>query len=125
LLATRKAKLQQYEPGSMILQQGTSGDVFYIVSKGTVEIVLQRPNQSDVIAAQLAPGQYFGEMQLLHGEKRSASARASEHTAVDVLAIDFNTLKELLGESQATQEAFAQVADQRKKQNIELRGDKK
>src|SRR6188474_1009462 len=81
LEATRVAKVQQYEAGAMILQEGTSGNTFYVVSKGTVEIVLQRPNQSDVIAAQILPGQYFGEIQLLHGVKRSASARASEHTA--------------------------------------------
>lgn len=122
LQATRKAKPQQYEAGAMILQEGTSGDTFYIVSKGTVDIVLQRPNQSDVIAAQLSPGQYFGEIQLLHGNKRSASARASEHTSVEVLAIDFNTLNELLGESQATRDAIMQVADQRKQQNFALRG---
>jgi len=122
LQATRKAKPQQYEAGAMILQEGTSGNAFYVVSKGIVEIVLQRPNQSDVIAAQLSPGQYFGEIQLLHGAKRSASARASEHTAVEVLAIDFDTLNDLLGESQATRDAILQVADERKQQNIELRG---
>ncbi len=122
LQATRKAKPQQYEAGAMILKEGTSGNAFYVVSKGVVEIVLQRPNQSDVIAAQLLPGQYFGEIQLLHGVKRSASARASEHTAVEVLAIDFNTLNVLLGESQATRDAILQVADERKQQNIALRG---
>jgi len=122
LEATRKATPQQYEAGAMILQEGTSGNTFYVVSKGIVEIVLQRPNQSDVIAAQILPGQYFGEIQLLHGVKRSASARASEHTAVEVLAIDFDTLNELLGGSQATRDAILQVADERKQQNIALRG---
>ena len=122
LEATRKATPQQYEAGAMILQEGTSGNTFYVVSKGTVEIVLQRPNQSDVIAAQILPGQYFGEIQLLHGVKRSASARASEHTAVEVLAIDFDTLNELLGGSQATRDAILQVADERKQQNVALRG---
>src|SRR6185436_6914728 len=57
LEATRKVKSQHYAPGAMILQEGTSGNTFYVVSKGTVEIVLQRPNQSDVIAAQILPGQ--------------------------------------------------------------------
>jgi len=124
LEATRKARLQKFEPGAMILQEGTSGDAFYIVSKGMVEIVLQRPNQSDVVAAQLNPGQYFGEMQLLQGQKRSASARASEHNPAEVLALDFDTMRELLSESEATREAMQRLADQRKQQNIELRGEK-
>ena len=122
LEVTRKAKKQQFEPGTMILQEGTTGDAFYIVSKGVVEIVLPRPNQSDVVAAQLGPGQYFGEMQLLHGQKRSASARAYERGPVEVLSLNFDTLRELLGTSEATREAMQALADQRKQQNIELRG---
>ena len=124
LEATRKARKQQYEAGAMILQEGTTGDAFYIVTKGMVEIVLQRPNQSDVVAVQLGPGQYFGEMQLLQGQKRSASARAAERGPVEVLALDFDTLRELLSESEATREAMQRLADQRKQQNIELRGEK-
>ena len=122
LEATHKAKKQQFKPGTMILHEGTRGNAFYIVTKGMVEIVLPRPNHSDVVAAQLGPGQYFGEMQLLHGEKRSASARAYEQGPVEVLSLDFNTMKDLLAASEATREAMQALADQRKRQNIELRG---
>ena len=124
LEVTRKAKVQQFEPGTMILQEGTTGDGFYIVSKGVVEIVLPRPNHSDVVAAQLGPGQYFGEMQLLFGQKRSASARAHEHGPAEVLLLDFNTMRELLSSSEVTRVAMQALADQRKQQNIELRGKK-
>ena len=124
LEVTRKAKQQQFEPGTMILQEGTSGDAFYIVSKGLVEIVLPRPNHSDVVAAQLGPGQYFGEMQLLHGHKRSASARAYERGPAEVLTLDFDTMRQLLSTSDATREAMQALAGQRKQQNIELRGGK-
>jgi len=122
LEATHKAKKQQFEPGTMILHEGTTGDAFYIVTKGMVEIVLPRPNQSDVIAAQLGPGHYFGEMQLLHGQKRSASARAYEQGPIEVLSLDFSTMKDLLAVSEATREAMQALADQRQRQNIELRG---
>jgi CRP-like cAMP-binding protein len=124
LEVTRKAKKQQYEPGTMILQEGTIGDAFFIVSSGVVEIVLPRPNHSDVVAAQLGPGQYFGEMQLLHGQKRSASARAYERGPVEVLSLDFDTMRQLLSTSDATREAMQALAGQRRQQNIELRGEK-
>ena len=122
LEVTRKANKQQFEPGTMILQEGTSGDAFFIVSNGVVEIVLARPNHSDVVAAQLGPGQYFGEMQLLHGLKRSASARAYERGPVEVLSLPFETMRQLLSTSDVTREAMQALADQRKQQNIELRG---
>ena len=124
LEATRKAKKQQFEPGTMILHAGTTGDAFYIVTKGMVEIVLPRPNHSDVVAAQLGPGQYFGEMQLLHGQKLSASALAYEQGPVEVLSLDYDTMRELLAASETTREAMQALAEQRKRQNIELRGGK-
>ena len=123
LKATRKLKPQQYEPGAIIVQQGSEGDHFFIVSKGTVEITLQRPNTTDVVVAQLGEGQYFGEMELLHGHGRAASVRASEHTPVEVLALDYETLSSLLSESEATRQAMVRTAKERQQQNKKILGD--
>ena len=123
LEATRKLQSQHFEPGSIILQQGAEGDKFFIVSKGTVEITLQRPDTTDVVVAQLGEGQYFGEMQLLHGHGRSASVRASEHTPVEVLALDYETLGKMLEESEATRQAMLATANKRHQKNREILGD--
>ncbi len=123
MLATRSLQSQHYEPGTMIVQQGTEGDLFYIVAKGKVEIVLRRTNAADVVVTTLGPGQYFGEMQLLHGKRRSASVRASEHEAVDVLSLNYDTLHALLDESELTRDALLKVANQRQMQNITVMGD--
>jgi ABC-type lipoprotein export system ATPase subunit len=123
LLATRQAKIQRYDPGAMILNEGTSGNLFYIVSKGSVEVLLQRANAADVIAAQMEPGQYFGEMEFLHGQRRSASVRAAERGGeVEVLTLNFETLKDLLDASDASREEMQRTADERMKQNIAVRG---
>ena len=123
LIATRQAKVQHYEPGAMILNEGTSGNLFYIVSKGTVEIILERTNAAHVVAAQMGPGQYFGEMEFMHGQRRSASVRASERgSQVEVVALSFETLRDLLDKSEATRDEIQRIADERKKQNLELRG---
>jgi ABC-type lipoprotein export system ATPase subunit len=123
LLATRPAKVQRYEPGAMILNEGTSGNVFYIVSKGSVEVLLQRANAADVIAAQMGPGQYFGEMEFIHGQKRSASVRAAERGGeVEVLTLGFDTLRNLLDGSEITREEMQRTAEERKKENLAVRG---
>ena len=123
LLATRQAKVQRYNPGAMILNEGTSGNFFYIVSKGSVEIMLERADAANVIAAEMGPGQYFGEMEFLHGRGRSASVRASERGGeVEVLALQFDTLRDLLDKSEATRDELHRIANERQKQNIELRG---
>ena len=123
LRATRQAKRQVYEPGAMILKEGTSGNLFYIVSKGNVDVFLERSNAANVIAAEMGPGQYFGEMEFLHGQRRSASVRASERgEQVEVLTLDFDTLGDLLDKSEETREQIQRIAHEREVQNVELRG---
>ena len=123
LMATRQAKVQHYEPGAMILNEGTSGNLFYIVSKGSVEVLLQRANAADVIAAQMGPGQYFGEMEFIHGQKRSASVRAAERGGeVEVLTLSFDTLRDLLDRSEITREDMQRTANERRKENLAVRG---
>jgi CRP-like cAMP-binding protein len=72
------------------------------VSQGIVEVVLPRPNQSDVVILQLGPGKYFGEIAFFHHTKANASVRASESGPAEVLAIRYDQLNELLGESEVT-----------------------
>ena len=122
LQATRKAKPHQYEAGAMILFEGKNSDAFYIVSKGNVEVVLPRPNQSDVIVVQLGPGKFFGEMEFFHERRNNASIRASEAGPVEVLAIGYDQLNELLSQSEVTRDALHQAAHLHRDENIKSRG---
>ena len=122
LEATRTAKAQQYEAGTMILSEGANADAFFIVTKGTVEVILPREGQSDVIALQLGPGKYFGEMEFFHEKKHRASIRASESGPVEALAISYDKLKELLNQSEVTLEALHQSADRHEEENVKQRG---
>jgi len=111
--ASRVAIPQTYEPGALIFKQGSTGKDFYVVARGKVDIVLQRANASDVVVAQLGPGQYFGEMQLLFGRERSASVRAAENAPAEVYMLDPQTLGSILDESEAVRESLILVANER------------
>lgn len=119
--ATHSAKRLVFEPGSMILTEGTNAESFYIVVKGIVEVILPRENQSDVIALQLGPGKYFGEIEFFHEKRHQASIRASERGPVEVLCINYDQLNELLGESPVTREALQKSADEHGAENIARR----
>ncbi|MCA2002237.1 MAG: ATP-binding cassette domain-containing protein [Chloroflexi bacterium] len=121
LWASRIATPQTHEAGSMIVAEGSNADAFYIVVKGTVEVVLPRQNQSDVVVLQLGPGKVFGEMAFFHERRRWASVRASEHGAVETLSIGYNQLAELLNQSEATREALHLMADRNQAQNQFMR----
>jgi len=111
----------QFEAGTMILAEGTNAKAFYIVTKGTVEVILPRPGQSDVIALQLGPGKCFGEMEFFHEKKHHASIRAAESGPVEALAISYEKLKELLDQSDVTREALQQMADRHAAENSKQR----
>jgi len=123
LMATHMAKEKHYEAGTMILSEGTNADSFYIVTHGTVEVILPRANQSDVVAVQLGPGKYFGEMEFFHDKKHRASIRASEAGPVDGLAIGYDKLEELLNQSEVTRETLHHYADRREEENVKRRGE--
>ena len=120
--ATRSAKRMSFEPGAMILTEGANADSFYIVTKGTVEVILPRTNQSDVVVLQLGPGKVLGEMGFFHDRRRKASVRASERGPVDLLALTYEDLDQLLSQSETTREALHQMADKHEAENIALRG---
>jgi len=122
LHATRIAQKQTFKAGSMILTEGSNADSFYIVTEGTVEVILPRENQSDVVALQLGPGKIIGEIGFFHERKRLASVRAGEHSPVEVLCLSYDQLDELLSQSEATREALHQMANRHEDENIKRRG---
>ena len=124
LQATHLAEARKYEAGAMILSEGSNADSFYIISRGHVEVILPRPGQSDVIALQLGPGKYFGEMEFFHEHKHRASIRASESGSVEALVLSYDRLNQLLSASEPTRESLHQAADLHEDENLVRRGEK-
>jgi len=108
--------------GGLRLMKMGSGDHFYVVSKGSVEVIMQRENTSDVIVAQLGPGKYFGEMEFFQEREHRASVRASESGPVEVLALDYKSLNTLLENSEGAREALKNAAEEHAQENVQHRG---
>ncbi|GJQ34786.1 MAG: ATP-binding cassette domain-containing protein [Anaerolineales bacterium] len=125
LLATHKLRSRIYEPGAMILTEGKNSDAFYVISKGTVDVILPRENQSDVVVVQLGPGKYFGEMEFFHERRSRASVRACPACPVEVLALDYDSLGAILNESEPTREALHLAADRHEDENVGMRKPKR
>ena len=68
-----KLEEKGYPAGTTIFSQGDTGDAFYMVHTGAVEVVLQGSGGRSEIIAVLGPQDWFGEMALLSGEPRSAT----------------------------------------------------
>ena len=67
---------------------GRRGESFFLIRSGSVDIVIQDANGTERHLATLGPGEYFGEMSLLTGEPRSATARVMRDLVVVVITKD-------------------------------------
>lgn len=88
-----KAQAHHYAPGERIFAQGDVGDSLYVIKAGTVTLSLAESGEARSLAT-LREGDFFGEMSLLTGERRSASADAA--TDCELLVIDRRHLAPLL-----------------------------
>ena len=64
---------REYAPGEVLFHQGNPGVGMYIIQEGTIEIVYE---PTDDVLAELADGDFFGELALLNETPRSATAMA-------------------------------------------------
>ncbi|MGE5137983.1 MAG: cyclic nucleotide-binding domain-containing protein, partial [Rudaea sp.] len=106
-----------FAPGQLILRQGQAPDRFYIITQGKVDVLIG----PDVVVTTLSTGQYFGEVELLHGGANIATIRAGRDTGVQVAALDRDTFTRVIAESRASEEAINRVADARMAENAAAR----
>ena len=83
---TAGLRLRRFRPGETIFHREDPGDALHVVASGAVKIVLPsaRGEESAIIAT-LGPGDFFGELALLDGAPRSATAVAVGRTETLVL----------------------------------------
>ena len=79
---TRSARPLTFGPMERIIVQGQPGDSLFVVAEGAVEIVLRRPDGSEVNLGRRPNGVVLGEMSLLTGAPRSATVRAVDGALV-------------------------------------------
>jgi CRP-like cAMP-binding protein len=81
-----QGQLQEYGPGQVVFRQGDEGDRLYIVKSGALEVLASPADATDPIpVAYLGPGEVLGELALLTGSPRSASARVPERAELFTL----------------------------------------
>ena len=103
-LAGRTRELQMDE-GTEVIREGESGSQFFVITTGELEIRVRGR-----VVRYLGPGDFLGELALLFGAPRSATAIALEPTTV--LVMDKNDFTALLKDKPAVEsKVFAVVAE--------------
>ncbi len=104
---------QEIPAGSTIIHKDQHFDYFYMIAQGEVEVVLQPPKAAELTLATLGEGEFFGEVELIHGGNSIASVRASSDRPVKLVALHRKDFTDMLVGSPLTEEALSRIVQAR------------
>src|SRR5581483_922311 len=89
----RVAMSRRFEAGAVVFKEGDEGSTCFIVRTGQARAIREHPDGRSITLAHFGPGDIFGEMAMLDGERRSATVEATEDTeAIAILSADMHRL---------------------------------
>jgi CRP/FNR family cyclic AMP-dependent transcriptional regulator len=90
--------VRNFNKGDVIVREREAGVAFYVIAKGSVEVVKGLGTPNEQVIDTIKAGSFFGEMALFDNQVRSASIRAAEPTECLILTKwDFNAEMEQNG----------------------------
>jgi CRP-like cAMP-binding protein len=114
---------RNFRRGDHIFREGDPGSALFFIESGTVKIGRAGTGGDEAIFAVLSPGDFFGELALLHEGLRTADAQALEDTSclslprdavMDLMDAHPRVMKHLLQQLSAyivrKDETFAEIA---------------
>lgn len=105
LSITSHARHRHYKTGEQVFAENDEPDFIYFVKSGRVSVTIQKFTVSEKIAT-LGPGDYFGELAVLVGERRTATVTADEDS--ELLQVDKAEFLEFL---KSNPELEAQISE--------------
>jgi CRP-like cAMP-binding protein len=101
--------MKRFAKGSILFREGDPGSDMYVIGAGKVEVI-KRIGGVDKTIAVVGPGEMLGELALLNGKPRTATAVVLEQ--LDALVIDSNALSSMLSSNaEFTMRLIRRLAD--------------
>jgi len=80
-----KFKTQLKEPENIVVNQLDSSDSLYLIAKGACEVSILDEKKNPQKLNILRPGDYFGEISLIYGCKRTATVKSLKYSTLAML----------------------------------------
>ena len=101
---TGSMRSRRFRRGEVIFHLGDPGDALFVIMSGDVKISLPSETGEEAILATLGSGAVFGELALLDGAPRSASATAL--TATETVVLPRDRFRELIATEAGVRDAL-------------------
>ena len=109
---------KQYPSGICLCQEGAVEETFYILLDGEVLVTKEINSVENRLLKQLYPGDFFGEMGLIHDAPRAASVTTT--SPVKVLEIDKSSFNQTLQQMSMVSMAMVREVSRRLRENDEM-----
>lgn len=111
-------KVRVYPPEVTLCREGAIEDTFYIILAGEVRVTKMINNEEVRLLKHLYPGDFFGEMALIHNAPRMATVSSVRQT--QVLEIHKDDFEKVLQNSTSMSMAMVREVSRRLSENDEL-----
>jgi signal transduction histidine kinase len=112
------SQVRSYSPGAVLCREDEIEDRFYMILEGEVEVTKSINNTESRLLKTLSPGDFFGEMALIHNAPRAATVTAK--TELTTLELDKTAFDRVLHKSTSIAMAMVSEISNRLRQNDQL-----
>ncbi|MDF1563057.1 MAG: Crp/Fnr family transcriptional regulator [Deltaproteobacteria bacterium] len=95
-MGTLEHLCREHPEGDLLFEEGDVGKKMFVIQSGQVQI-FRTVGKDRIVLAHLGPGEFFGEMAILEGLPRSASALVVEPTKL--IEVDSRMFEEMISEN--------------------------
>lgn len=113
-----KGRIAAYPPGTDLCVEGQVEDVFYVLLSGEVKVTKEINPYDNRLLKYLNPGDFFGEMAIIHDAPRAATVTTTMLSAV--LEIDKEGFEDVLQRSSSVSQAMVREVSRRLRENDEM-----
>jgi CRP-like cAMP-binding protein len=83
-----RCRWRRFRPGQTILEPGSTSREVYFIAEGAVRVVNYTASGREIAFADIATGEFFGELAVIDGLPRTAAVRAVTDSLIGVLPAD-------------------------------------
>ena len=112
------SSIHTYEPGAIICRENALEDRFYMILEGEAEVTKNINNSEVRLLKTLCPGDFFGEMALIHNAPRAATVTVK--TDLTALELDKAAFDKVLHNSNSVALAMISEISDRLRQNDQM-----
>ena len=112
------SKVRAYPPSSVLCRENALEDRFYMILEGEVEVTKVINNSQVRLLKTLGPGDFFGEMALIHNAPRAATVTSK--SALTTLELDKAAFERVLHNSSSIAMAMVSEISNRLRSNDQL-----